>query len=226
MIGSRVPKNMVKSLKMPKISYATVRRLSRYYRSLDNAEKQHIATMSSDELARQNHLTAAQVRKDLSFFGAFGRRGLGYNVSDLKRNIGKILGLDRTWNVAVVGVGNIGRALINFEQFRLQGFLIKVILDNDPSKIGTRVGDLEIKDMNNIREEISANKIDIGVICVPANAAQKVVDMMVEREGIKAILNFAPVSLSVPDGVTVRYENMAIEIEALSFALTNPETAR
>ena len=212
---------------MAKISYATVRRLSRYYRSLKFAEKQHIATISSDELARLNHLTAAQVRKDLSFFGAFGRRGLGYNVSDLKRNIGKILGLDRTWNVAIVGVGNIGRALINFDQFRKQGFLIKLILDNDPQKIGKIVGELTVKDMNFIREEIKANNIEIGIICVPANAAQKVVDMMVdEGRGIKAILNFAPVTLSVPEGVTVRYENMAIEIEALSFALTNPDTAR
>ncbi len=212
---------------MPKISYATVRRLSRYYRSLKFAEKQHITTMSSDELAQQNHLTAAQVRKDLSFFGAFGRRGLGYNVADLKRNIGKILGLDHTWNVAIAGVGNIGRALINFDQFKKQGFLIKLLVDNDPRKIGQRIGDLTIKDMKHIKEEMKTNDIDIGIICVPANAAQKVVDLMVdEGRGINAILNFAPVTLSVPSGVTVRYENMAIEIEALSFALTNPNTAR
>ena len=212
---------------MPKISYATVRRLSRYYRSLDLAERRHVTTMSSEELARQDHLTAAQVRKDLSFFGAFGRRGLGYNVSDLKRNISRILGIDRTWNVAVIGAGNIGRALINFEQFKIQGFLIKLVLDNDSMKIGKKIGDLVVKDMKDLRMEIKRNHIDMAIISVPSNAAQRVVDMLVERVvGIKAILNFAPISLSVPEGVTVRNENMAIEIEALSFALTNPDFVR
>ena len=212
---------------MPKISYATVRRLSRYFRSLDLAERRHITTLSSDELAKQNHLTAAQVRKDLSFFGAFGRRGLGYNVTDLKRNIGRILGLDKSWNVAVIGAGNIGRALINFDQFRSQGFIIKTVLDNDPSKVGMVIAELEVKDLKNLREEIKINVIDIAILCVPANAAQKVVDMLTASEiGVKAILNFAPVSLSVPAGVFIRNENMAIEIEALSFALTNPEAVR
>jgi len=212
---------------MPKISYATVRRLSRYFRSLDLAERRHITTLSSDELAKQNHLTAAQVRKDLSFFGAFGRRGLGYNVTDLKRNIGRILGLDKSWNVAVIGAGNIGRALINFDQFRSQGFIIKTVLDNDPSKVGMVIADLEVKDLKNLRGEIRSHGIDIAILCVPANAAQKVVDMLTASEiGVKAILNFAPVSLSVPDGVFIRNENMAIEIEALSFALTNPEAVR
>ena len=212
---------------MAKISYATVRRLSRYYRSLSLAERRHITTMSSEELARQNHLTAAQVRKDLSFFGAFGRRGLGYHVSDLKRNISRILGLDKTWNVAVVGAGNIGRALINFDQFKTQGFLIKLVLDNDSAKVGMSLGDLEVKDLKNIETEIKNHHIDMAIICVPANAAQKVVDMLATDEsGVKAILNFAPVSLSVPEGVFIRNENMAIEIESLSFALTNPEAVR
>ena len=212
---------------MPKISYATVRRLSKYYRSLDLAERRHISTVSSEELASQNHLTAAQVRKDLSFFGAFGRRGLGYNVSDLKRNISRILGIDRTWNVAVIGAGNIGRALINFEQFITQGFLIRLVLDNDSIKIGMKVGDMVVRDMKELPEIVKKINIDIAVICVPSNAAQKVVDMLVNEDvGIRAILNFAPVSLSVPEGVTVRDENMAIEIEALSFALTNPDYVR
>jgi len=212
---------------MPKISYATVRRLSRYYRSLDLAERRHITTLSSDELAKQNHLTAAQVRKDLSFFGAFGRRGLGYNVTDLKRNIGRILGLDKSWNVAVIGAGNIGRALINFDQFRTQGFIIRTVLDNDPSKVGMVIADLEVRDLKNLREEMKSNNIDIAILCVPANAAQKVVDLLTVADiGVKAILNFAPVSLSAPEGVFIRNENMAIEIEALSFALTNPEAVR
>ena len=212
---------------MGKISYATVRRLSRYYRSLDYAKKRNVTTISSDELARQNHLTAAQVRKDLSFFGAFGRRGLGYNVSSLKKNIGRILGLNRTWNVVIVGGGNIGRALINFEQFRTQGFLIKLVVDNDFAKIGMKIGGLEIKSTDVLKREVKNLGIEIGVICVPEGAAQKAVDMLVDKDvGIKAILNFAPIALTVPDDVTVRYENMAIEIEALSFALTNPNSLR
>lgn len=212
---------------MPKISYATVRRLSSYFRSLDLAERRHITTMSSEELANQNHLTAAQVRKDLSFFGAFGRRGLGYNVTDLKRNISRILGLDKTWNVAVIGAGNIGRALINFEQFRSQGFIINLILDNDPAKVGMTISELEVKDLKNLALEVKANNTDMAILCVPSNAAQKVVDMLTTTEvNVKAILNFAPVSLSVPEGTFIRNENMAIEIESLSFALTNPEAVK
>lgn len=208
---------------MGKISYATIRRLSRYYRSLGYAEEHQIVTMSSEELARRIHLTAAQVRKDLSFFGAFGRRGLGYNVADLRMNIGKILGLNRTWNVAIVGAGNIGRALINFKQFKQQGFLIKSIFDNDPSKIGKTLGDVVVRDMADIEEEVKAKEIDIAVISVPAGVAQRVVNSLTDPDvGVSAILNFAPIAISVPEGVHLRNENIAIDIEALSFALTNP----
>ena len=208
---------------MGKISFATIRRLSRYYRSLGYAEERQVVTMSSEELAQRIQLTAAQVRKDLSFFGAFGRRGLGYNVTDLRNNIGKILGLNRTWNVAIAGAGNIGRALINFDQFIKQGFLIKSVFDNDPDKIGRTLGEIEVSDMANIKEVVHANEIDIAVICVPAHVAQKVVNSFVDPDvGITAILNFAPISISVPEGVHIRNENIAIDIEALSFALTNP----
>jgi len=208
---------------MGKISFATIRRLSRYYRNLGYAEEHQIVTMSSEELARRINLTAAQVRKDLSFFGAFGRRGLGYNVTDLKNNIAKILGIDRTWNVAIVGAGNIGRALINFDQFKKQGFLIKSVVDNDPDKIGRKIGEIEVKDIANVQEEVKTHKIDIAVICVPAQVAQKVVNSLVEPEvGITAILNFAPITISVPEGIHIRNENIAIDIEALSFSLTNP----
>ena len=212
---------------MAKISSATIRRLSRYYRSLAYAEERGVSTMSSEDLAQRIHLTAAQVRKDLSFFGAFGRRGLGYNVSDLKNNIARILGIDRTWNVAVIGAGNIGRALINFAQFKEQGFLMKLVLDNDSSKVGQKIGPLSVKHTDDLKKEVRNNKIDIAILCVPVEAAQKMVDALTAPEvGVKAILNFAPISLSVPGGVYVTNENMAIEIEALSFALTNPEFMR
>ncbi len=208
---------------MARISFATIRRLSRYYRSLEQAESREISTISSDELARLNGLTAAQVRKDLSFFGAFGRRGLGYNVPDLKRNIAKILGLDKSWNVAVVGAGNVGRALLNFDQFKKQGFIIKLILDNDQNKIGTQIAGLQVKDMQHLAQEMRANSIEIAVICVPGHAAQKIVDMCVSEEaGVKAILNFAPVPIFVPKGIALRNINMAVEIERQAFPASKP----
>jgi len=203
-----------------KISDATVKRLSRYYRSLATAIQNDVQTISSDEIARVNGLTAAQVRKDLSFFGAFGRRGLGYNVIDLHRNISRILGLHRTWNVCLVGVGNIGRALVHFKQFQQQGFYIKLVMDNDPEKWGMKLNGLVVQNFENAKELIKEEKIKIAIVAVPGHAAQRVVDVLVDS-GIKAILNFAPVSILVPRGVTVRNENMAIEMEALSYALTN-----
>jgi redox-sensing transcriptional repressor len=204
----------------PKISDATVKRLSKYYRTLQNAIAQEKPTISSEEIARINGLTAAQVRKDLSFFGAFGRRGLGYNVVDLHRNISQILGLHRTWNVCLVGAGNIGTALVHFRQFQDQGFLFKLILDNDTSKLGSKIGDLEVQDLEQCDDLVKRERIKIAVVAVPAPAAQKVVDRLVQA-GVKAILNFAPVTILVPPGVFVRNENMAIEIEALSYALTS-----
>ena len=203
-----------------RVSDATVKRLSKYYRTLQNALSAEKTTISSDEIGKYNGLTAAQVRKDLSFFGAFGRRGLGYNVVDLHRAISKILGLHRTWNVCLVGVGNIGTALVHFKQFAEQGFIIRVVFDSDSQKIGKTVGDMEVQDFANAKEVIEAETIKIAVVAVPAHAAQKVVDQLVEA-GIRAILNFAPVSMFVPKGVAVRNENMAIEIEALSYALSS-----
>ena len=204
----------------PKISDATVKRLSKYYRTLQNAISTEKTTISSEEVARLNGLTAAQVRKDLSFFGAFGRRGLGYNVVDLHRNIGQILGLHRTWNVCLVGAGNIGTALVHFKQFQDQGFIFKLILDSDASKRGQKIGELEIQDFEQCDDLVKREKIKIGVVAVPGHAAQKVVDRLVAA-GIKAILNFAPVTILVPPGIFVRNENMVIEIEALSYALTS-----
>lgn len=206
---------------MVKISDATIKRLSRYYRSLATAIQSDMQTISSDEIAKMNGLTAAQVRKDLSFFGAFGRRGLGYNVIDLHRNISRILGLHRDWNVCLVGAGNIGTALVHFKQFQEQGFHINLVMDNDPKKFGRKLkSGILVQDFANAKELLKQEKIKIAVVAVPAPVAQKVVDVLVSA-GIKAILNFAPVSIFVPRGITVRNENMAIEMEALSYALTN-----
>ncbi len=202
-----------------KIADATIGRLSRYYRTLKHLESYDIETVSSEELAKRNNVTSAQVRKDFSFFGAFGRRGLGYNVSELRRQIEKILGLDQEWHLALVGVGNIGKALLNFRQFEEHNFKFRLLLDSDPEKIGKRFIGLEVRNLENLNEEVRKGHVDIVVIAVPAEAAQKVADDLV-KAGVKAILNFAPTSLMVPPDVTVRNQNIVIEIERLSFALT------
>ena len=204
-----------------RISDSTVNRLSKYFRTLAYVLEQGVKTISSETLAQHNGVTAAQVRKDLSCFGAFGRRGLGYDVVDLKRNIGRIMGIDRTWTVALCGVGNIGRALIDYDQFRVQGFQITVAFDNDPAKIGKIIHGVAIRNEANLERDVREEKVDIAVIAVPVSAAQSIVDRLVAG-GVKAILNFAPINIKVPEDVFIRNENMAIEIEALSFAMVNP----
>jgi len=203
-----------------RISESTIHRLSLYYRLLSVLEKESKETVSSKELAEREKLTPAQVRKDLSFFGSFGTRGLGYPVSELKRRIGEILGLDRQWSVALIGVGNIGSALVGYKEFQRQGFNIKLIFDNDQRKIGSNHKGIVVADIKNLEKELRENKIEIVVIAVPATVAQYIVDDVV-KAGIKAILNFAPVNLKVPEDVFLRNENMSMELEYLSFALVN-----
>ena len=205
---------------MKKISDSTISRLSKYYRTLGRLIEKKVKTVSSDEIAEIDGVTSAQVRKDLSFFGTFGKRGLGYNTIDLQNNIGTILGLYKKWNVALVGIGNIGHALVDYQEFKKQGFLIKLILDNDEKKIGTLVGDLEVKPFAEAEKYLEEEKIQIAIIAVPANVAQGVVNSLTDA-GAKAILNFAPLSLKVKKGVMIKNENMSIELEALSYFLTN-----
>ena len=207
---------------MQRISDSTVRRLSKYYRTLSFLQDKGVKTVSSEVLAQHNGVTAAQVRKDLSCFGAFGRRGQGYNVADLKENVGRIMGLNRTWKVALCGVGNIGRALLDYDQFRLQGFQITMAFDNDTAKIGKTIHCVRVSDEANLERDVNNEKVDIAVVAVPASVAQSIVDRLIAG-GVKAILNFAPINIMVPETAFIRHENMAIEIEALSFALTNPD---
>jgi redox-sensing transcriptional repressor len=205
---------------MKKISDSTISRLSRYYRTLGRLIEQKVQTVSSDEIAEIDGVTSAQVRKDLSFFGTFGKRGLGYNTVDLRNNIGNILGLFKKWNVVLVGAGNIGRALVDYEEFKKQGFLIRLVLDNDPEKIGKNIHDLRIEPFSEAAQLIKNHKIQIAIVAVPAAVAQEVVEKLTEA-GIKAVLNFAPLSLKVPKDVVIKNENMSIELEALSYHLTN-----
>jgi redox-sensing transcriptional repressor len=203
-----------------RISDSTIHRLSVYYRALQQLEKENYETISSKELAKREKLTPAQVRKDLSFFGSFGTRGLGYPVIELKDKIAEILGINRTWDVALVGVGNIGSALVSYKEFLKQGFIIREVFDNDQRKIGSNHKGITVKDIADVVDSLSGSGIEIVIIAVPAAMAQLVVDDVV-RAGIKAILNFAPINLKVPDDVHVRNENMAMELEYLSFSLSN-----
>lgn len=203
-----------------KISESTIKRLSLYYRSLSLLEKENQETISSKELARLERLTPAQVRKDLSFFGSFGTRGLGYPVSELKQQISEILGVNRVWNIAMIGVGNIGSALVSYKEFQKQGFIIKLIFDNDQRKIGSNHKGLIVSDIREMPRLLRENHIEVVILAVPAIVAQYIVDEVVAA-GIKAILNFAPINLHVPPDVYLRTENMSMELEYLSFTLTN-----
>jgi redox-sensing transcriptional repressor len=203
-----------------RVSESSIKRLSRYYRALSALEAAGQSTVSSPDLALRERLTPAQVRKDLSSFGSFGTRGLGYPVTELKSRIAKILGKDHTWNVAVVGAGHIGSALVSYREFRNQGFVIREIFDSDPERIGLALRGLTVRDVAGLEAAVKSRRIEIVVIAVPAEAAQEVADRCV-RAGIKAILNFAPVNLTLPDDVCLRTENMSMELEYLSYSLVN-----
>ncbi|MFH1686922.1 MAG: redox-sensing transcriptional repressor Rex [bacterium] len=210
------------TVQIPKkrISESTIHRLSLYFRALALLEKEEVETVSSKELARLEKLTPAQVRKDLSFFGSFGTRGLGYPVVDLKNRIATILGIDRIWRVALVGIGNIGSALVSYKEFIRQGFHIVKLFDNDQRKIGSNHKGIIVSDIKDLVKELTEGKIEMVVVAVPATVAQYIVDDVVQSD-VKAILNFAPINLKVPSHVYVRNENMAMELEYLSFAMVN-----
>jgi redox-sensing transcriptional repressor len=205
---------------MRKIAESTVRRLSLYLRFLEEFEEQGIGTVSSDALALRGGTTSAQVRKDLSFFGSFGKRGLGYAVPELAGRLREILGLGRDYRVVMLGAGKIGSALVQYRGFQKRGFEIVGIFDIDPAKIGKRWNGLTVSDIAGLERDLAGQAIDIGVLVTPADVAQELADRLVKL-GIKAILNFAPVQLSVPDDVSVKNVNLALELEALSYALTN-----
>lgn len=210
---------------MKKVAEPTVGRLSVYLRVLVECLDGGVATISSEELARRSGTTAAQVRKDLSQFGTFGKRGLGYSVPELVEELRSILGLVRTWRVALVGAGKIGQALYGYQDFRRQGFHIEAVFDADPAKIGQRWDGIEVRSERELEAGLSERSIDIVILAVPASAAQGLVDRVV-RAGVRGILNFAPVQLRVPDGVVLKNVNMAVEMEGLSYALASGAVRR
>ncbi len=205
---------------MRRIAESTVRRLSLYLRFLEEFEARGVATVSSDALAARGGTTSAQVRKDLSFFGSFGKRGLGYPVPELVARLRDILGLGRTYRVVVVGAGKIGSALAQYDGFGQRGFQVVGVYDVDPKKIGAGWAGLLVRDVRELERDLARERVDIAIVSTPAEAAQQVVDRLV-RSGVRAILNFAPVQLEVPPEVAVKHVNMALELETLSYALRN-----
>jgi redox-sensing transcriptional repressor len=206
---------------MRKIADSTVRRLSLYLRFLEEFEGQGIETISSGALAGRGGTTSAQVRKDLSFFGSFGKRGLGYSVPELVQALRQILGLTRHYRVALIGAGKIGSALVQNRGFRRRGFDFVAIVDRDPAKIGQSLGGVPVEDVAQLEASLGRHQADIAVLVTPPEVAQAVADRLVAL-GIKSILNFAPLQLVVPADVTVKTVNLALELEALAYHLANP----
>ena len=209
---------------LKRIAESTVRRLSIYLRFLEEFEGRGLTTVSSDELSRRGGTTSAQVRKDLSVFGSFGKRGLGYSVPELAAALREILGLGRQWKVTIIGAGKIGTALAQYHGFRERGFVVVAAYDTNPDKIGRSLGGIAIRDMGTFEADVALDQPDIAVLAIPSTHAQDVLDR-IERAGIKAVLNFTPVQLHTAPDMTVKTVNMAMELEGLTFALTNRESA-
>ncbi len=196
--------------------------MSLYLQYLDECERQGETTVSSAALASRGGASSAQVRKDLSFFGSFGRRGVGYSVPLLGARLREILGLVRHYRVILVGAGRIGSALAAYPGFRKRGFDVVAVYDADPARVGSKVDGLVVRAVERLEADLAEQPADIAIVGTPADAAQAVVDRLV-RCKVRALLNFAPVALSVPPGVAVTDVNMAMELESLSYALTRRE---
>jgi redox-sensing transcriptional repressor len=206
------PKNKVE---VPDI---VVSRLPLYLRALNFLAEEGVETISSAELAQRLGISSAQIRKDLSFFGEFGKQGTGYNVEFLRKKIKEILNLTKIWDVALVGAGDLGHALVHYGGFLGQGFRISLVFDNNPQKIGQEIAGLIIQPASRMKELIRQHGIQIAIIAVPASAAQKVTDELVAA-GVRAILNYAPITLKVPPGVHVQYIDPVTRLQHMTYYL-------
>lgn len=195
-----------------------VGRLPRYLRALDHMLRNGIKTTSSQELGEAIGISAAQIRKDLSQFGEFGKQGTGYNVRYLVEQLQAILHLDRSWDLVLVGVGDLGTALARYQGFVNRGFKIVLAFDNDPEKIGKSLGDLVIKSLDSMEEEISRSGIKIAMLTVPASAAQAVAESLV-KSGIRAIINYTPLQLNLPSDVRVSYIDPLVKLQHMTYYL-------
>lgn len=205
-------------MKTSKISDAVVRRLPVYLRYLDEQSVKNVQTVSSQDLGSKLNLNPAQIRKDLAYFGEFGKKGIGYDVSYLIEKIRQILKLDKTINVALVGAGNLGHALCNYNAYLKDHMKICAVFDASPAKIGEHIHNLKVQPMSELKDTIKKKQIRIGIITVPAGDAQQVVNLFVEA-GIEAILNFAPAVIKVPSEIRVHHADFTTELQSLAYFL-------
>jgi redox-sensing transcriptional repressor len=200
-----------------------VRRLSLYLRQLESLKRNSRTTISSKQLGESLGLTDAQVRKDFAYFGQFGHPGIGYRVDDLISRVRKILGTDKTWPVMLVGAGNLGRALLAYRGFDAKGFKLVAVFDNDASKIGKKFGPFNVQPLSELAATVIEKSIRLAMIAVPAGVAQAVADELIES-GVRGLLNFAPVSLTVPPEIAINAVDLAVSLEQLSFQVNAPTT--
>ena len=209
------------SLKSDKIPQATVQRMGVYIQVLEELQLQQQKVISSEKLAEKCEVNPSQIRKDLAYFGEFGVRGVGYYVEELLRAIKHFLGIDRNWNCILVGVGNLGRALLRHQQLAQKGFLIRMAFDCDPFKIGEEVAGHEIVCTRRLKEKAQQMPIDIGLITTPPDRAQRAANYMAQA-GIKGIINFSPALVDVPQDVIVDYVDFSHNLISLAFRLSHP----
>ena len=206
---------MEKILEIPDI---VVGRLPLYLRALQNMAQNSQQVTSSQELGERLGISAAQIRKDLSQFGEFGKQGTGYKIEYLIQQLQSILKVDRVWDVVVVGAGDVGHALARYQGFRNRGFRIAMVLDSDPQKIGTQIGEFMVQSIDGLAERISNTGIKVAMLAVPANVAQQVTEELV-KAGIRAILNYAPINIIVPPGVQVQHIDPAAHLQRMAYYL-------
>jgi len=197
-----------------------ISRLPRYLQTLNRMAKEGLHTVSSRMLAERLGITAAQIRKDLSFFGGFGKQGTGYSIYYLIEQLQKILNLDRIWQVAVVGAGDLGRALTRYPGFARRGIEIVLLFDVDPKIVGTEVGSIVVQHVDSLEEKIQKHGIKIAILTVPVEAAQATADRLVGA-GVKAILNYAPVTLILPEGIQVQHIDPVLHLQQMMYYLDN-----
>lgn len=201
-----------------KVSMAVVRRLPKYYRYLSELKEKEIMRISSKELSKLTGFTASQIRQDLNNFGGFGQQGYGYNVEDLQVQLGKILGLDKVYETIIVGAGNLGQAIANYKGFALAGFKVTALFDKNPKMVGLNIRGIQIHDMDELEDYIENNEVEIGIICTPKEGSQEIADILV-NSGIKAIWNFAPADLKVPEDVVIENVHLNESLYTLSFLM-------
>ena len=208
-------------MKSDKISELTTNRLSVYLRCLIDLSATGVKTVSSETLAKKFHLNSAQIRKDLANFGEFGVRGVGYTIATLRDHLTKILGLDKEHSVCIIGAGRLGTALADYYGFKKANFTVTALFDSDPKKIGKKVGGVPIFDIKNFASAVKRNKIEVAVIAVPAQFAEAALERVI-KAGIKAIMNFAPVSLKASGDVKLKTVDLTTSLESLSYFLARP----